>query len=84
MNNNITPRSRRRKHKCTGFNLVRDNGIRTAMQLGAKVAIQHGMVIAEAPELSGSHIYLDIVSVGATINIMLRQLPSDVRFYYKS
>ena len=29
------------------------------------------MVIAEAPELSGSHIYLDIVSVGATINIML-------------
>ena len=29
------------------------------------------MVIAEAKELKGSHIYLDVVSVGATINIML-------------
>lgn len=48
-----------------------DQHIKGFEALGAKVAIQHGMVIAEAPELSGSHIYLDIVSVGATINIML-------------
>lgn len=39
--------------------------------LGADVTIQHGMVIAKAPQLEGGHIYLDIASVGATINIML-------------
>ena len=39
--------------------------------LGADVTIQHGMVIANATRLEGSHIYLDIASVGATINIML-------------
>ncbi|MBQ9438245.1 MAG: UDP-N-acetylglucosamine 1-carboxyvinyltransferase [Lachnospiraceae bacterium] len=39
--------------------------------LGADVRILHGTVIAKASRLSGSHIYLDMVSVGATINIML-------------
>lgn len=48
-----------------------DQHIKGFEALGAKVAIQHGMVIAEAPKLAGGHIYLDIVSVGATINIML-------------
>ncbi len=39
--------------------------------LGAKVDIQHGLISAEAEELQGTHIYLDKVSVGATINIMM-------------
>ncbi|MCC8017033.1 MAG: UDP-N-acetylglucosamine 1-carboxyvinyltransferase [Lachnospiraceae bacterium] len=39
--------------------------------LGADVNIRHGMVAAEAEELHGAHIYLDKVSVGATINIMM-------------
>ena len=40
--------------------------------LGAKVDIvSGGKVVAEAEELTGAHIYLDTVSVGATINIML-------------
>jgi len=39
--------------------------------LGAEVEIQHGAVVAEAEELTGSHIYLDKVSVGATINVMM-------------
>ena len=39
--------------------------------LGAKVRISHGAIIAEADHLRGSHIYLDTVSVGATINIMM-------------
>ena len=39
--------------------------------LGASVAVEHGMVVAEARQLTGGHIYLDMVSVGATINIML-------------
>lgn len=39
--------------------------------LGADVKIEHGLIIADAKELKGAHIYLDTVSVGATINIML-------------
>lgn len=39
--------------------------------LGAEVKIEHGLIIANAKKLTGAHIYLDTVSVGATINIML-------------
>ena len=39
--------------------------------LGARVDIQHGLITAEADHLKGTHIYLDKVSVGATINIMM-------------
>jgi UDP-N-acetylglucosamine 1-carboxyvinyltransferase len=39
--------------------------------LGADVKIEHGLIIADAKALKGAHIYLDTVSVGATINIML-------------
>ena len=39
--------------------------------LGAKVWIDRGMIFTSADELNGKHIYLDVVSVGATINIML-------------
>ncbi|MBQ3023547.1 MAG: UDP-N-acetylglucosamine 1-carboxyvinyltransferase [Clostridia bacterium] len=39
--------------------------------LGAKVSIEDGIVFADAQELAGNTIYLDTVSVGATINIML-------------
>ena len=39
--------------------------------LGATVSIEHGMINTSADELVGNHIFLDTVSVGATINIML-------------
>ena len=39
--------------------------------MGAKVTIEKGMVDARASRLTGSSVYLDVVSVGATINIML-------------
>ncbi len=39
--------------------------------LGAHVEIRNGAVAAEAERLIGGHIYLDKVSVGATINIMM-------------
>lgn len=39
--------------------------------LGATVKIEHGMISAKAENLKGCHIYLDVVSVGATINIMM-------------
>lgn len=41
-------------------------------QLGAKVDIAYGGVInARAEKLKGSHVFFDLVSVGATINVML-------------
>ncbi|MCD8018770.1 MAG: UDP-N-acetylglucosamine 1-carboxyvinyltransferase [Clostridiales bacterium] len=48
-----------------------DQHIKGFRALGADVRIEHGMIMAEAEELRGSHIYLDVVSVGATINIMM-------------
>lgn len=39
--------------------------------LGAKVTVDGNKYVLEASELKGAHIYLDIASVGATINIML-------------
>lgn len=39
--------------------------------LGAQVDIEYGLVKASAEKLTGTHIYLDKVSVGATINIMM-------------
>ena len=39
--------------------------------LGATVKIEHGVIIAESDSLKGCHLYFDMVSVGATINVML-------------
>ena len=39
--------------------------------LGADVSMKDGKVILDARELHGAHIYLDMASVGATINLML-------------
>ncbi len=39
--------------------------------LGAHVSIDGGMINAQADMLLGAHIYFDVVSVGATINVML-------------
>jgi UDP-N-acetylglucosamine 1-carboxyvinyltransferase len=48
-----------------------DQHIKGFEALGAKVTIEHGIIKVEAEELIGAPIYLDVVSVGATINIML-------------
>lgn len=48
-----------------------DQHIKGFRALGADVKIEHGMIIAQAEQLVGSRIYLDVVSVGATINIMM-------------
>ncbi len=47
-----------------------DQHIKGFKALGAQVDIQ-GIIYARAEKLVGSHIYLDVVSVGATINIMM-------------
>lgn len=48
-----------------------DQHLKGFRALGAKIEIERGAVIAHAIDLVGSHIYLDVVSVGATINIMM-------------
>jgi len=48
-----------------------DQHLKGFKALGADVDILHGAIIAKADNLHGSHIYLDVVSVGATINIMM-------------
>lgn len=48
-----------------------DQHIKGFKALGADIKIEHGMIIAKAEELVGSHIFFDVVTVGATINVML-------------
>lgn len=48
-----------------------DQHIKGFRALGAEVNIEYGLIKAEAERLRGSHIYMDVVSVGATINIMM-------------
>lgn len=48
-----------------------DQHIKGFRALGASVRIEHGLIITETEELKGNHIYLDVVSVGATINVMM-------------
>src|SRR5699024_10244129 len=48
-----------------------DQHLKGFRALGAEVTIQHGAIMATATDLVGSHIFLDMVSVGATINIMM-------------
>ena len=54
-----------------------DQHIKGFKALGAEVEIENGIVKAKADKLVGSEIYLDIASVGATINIMLAAARAD-------
>ena len=48
-----------------------DQHLKGFRALGGDVRIENGAVRVHAIDLVGSHIYLDVVSVGATINIMM-------------
>lgn len=48
-----------------------DQHIKGFRALGATVTIEHGLIKAKAERLVGSHIYMDVSSVGATINVMM-------------
>ena len=45
--------------------------------LSAKAKVEHGLVIADSTRLRGGHVYMDMVSVGATINVMLTAVLAD-------
>ena len=48
-----------------------DQHIKGFEALGATVTTDYGFINAQSDEMFGAHIYLDVVSVGATVNIML-------------
>lgn len=48
-----------------------DQHIKGFEALGATVTIQHGAALVKAEKLVGASIFFDVVSVGATINVML-------------
>ncbi len=48
-----------------------DQHIKGFEAMGATVEIDKGMINAQAQQLRGTHIYFDVVSVGATMNVML-------------
>ena len=54
-----------------------DQHLKGFRALGADVDIEHGKIIAEADKLTGKHLYFDVVSVGATINVMMAAAMAD-------
>lgn len=59
-----------------GFRPI-DQHIKGFEALGAKVVIEHGVVKVHADKLVGAQIYLDVVSLGATINLMLAAVKAE-------
>ncbi len=56
-----------------------DQHLKGFRALGATVNIEYGMINALADKLIGKHIYFDVVTVGATINIMLASCMAEGR-----
>ncbi len=54
-----------------------DQHLKGFRALGASADIEFGMAVASSGHLTGGHVYLDVVSVGATINIMLAAALAD-------
>ena len=54
-----------------------DQHLKGFRALGADVDIEHGKIVAEADMLKGTHLYFDVVSVGATINVMMTAAMAD-------
>ena len=54
-----------------------DQHLKGFRALGADVDIEHGKIVAEAEHLKGTHLYFDVVSVGATINVMMAAAMSE-------
>ncbi|MDE6737485.1 MAG: UDP-N-acetylglucosamine 1-carboxyvinyltransferase [Lachnospiraceae bacterium] len=48
-----------------------DQHIKGFRALGANVRIEHGLIITETERLVGNHVYMDVVTVGATMNVMM-------------
>ncbi len=56
-----------------------DQHLKGFAALGARCEIEHGLIKLTARKLTGAHIYLDVVSVGATVNLMLAAVAAEGR-----
>ena len=56
-----------------------DQHLKGFKALGADVRIVRGAVVAKAERLAAAHIYFDVVSVGATINVMMAAVMAEGR-----
>ncbi len=56
-----------------------DQHIKGFMSLGAAINLEHGVVELKGEKLTGSKVYLDVVSVGATVNTMLAAVKAQGR-----
>lgn len=54
-----------------------DQHIKGFEALGAEVTLEHGTIKVQADRLIGNKIYMDVVSVGATINLMLAAVKAE-------
>ena len=54
-----------------------DQHLKGFRALGADVDIEHGKIVAESDHLKGTHLYFDVVTVGATINVMMAAAMAD-------
>ena len=54
-----------------------DQHLKGFRALGAEVEIEHGRITAQADKLKGTHLYFDVVTVGATINVMMAATMAD-------
>ncbi len=54
-----------------------DQHLKGFMALGAQYSLENGMISVKCDKLIGTHIYLDVVSVGATVNIMLAAVKAE-------
>lgn len=60
-----------------------DQHIKGFELLGANVTVEKGTILAKTNCLQGTSIYMDIVSVGATINVMLASVLAKRYYNYR-
>ena len=56
-----------------------DQHLKGFRAMGATAVVRNGMIVVDTEHLMGAHIYFDMVSVGATINVMLAAVLADGR-----
>lgn len=56
-----------------------DQHLKGFTALGADCLIEHGLINLASGKLTGAHIYFDVVSVGATVNLMLAAAAAEGR-----
>lgn len=61
-----------------------DQHLKGFRALGAEAEIDHACMVCKAQKLEGSHIFMDVVSVGATINLMLASVLAEGQTYIEN